>query len=1137
MDYDAIITQALALLQREQRLAYRVLKLRLQIDDDLLEALKDDLIYAKKLAVDEDGRVLVWTGGTSSAPAPSVPSTLEPTAHPAPDHEREPLSYTPKHLAEKILTSRSALEGERKQVTVLFCDLTNSTPLAERIGPEAMHALLNRFFELALNEVHRYEGTINQFLGDGFMALFGAPIAHEDHARRGVLAALALQRTLQGAHLGEPYGVECAFRMGLNSGLVVVGSIGDNLRMDYSAIGDTTNLAARLQQLAEPGTILVSESTTRLVQGAVRLEALAPVQVKGKPEPVPIYKVIGTLPRRSPIASRSERTLSPFVGRERELAILDELLQQVESGQGQVVGVVAEAGGGKSRLLYEFRQRLPEKRVTSLEGRCLSYGSTIPYHPIVDLLRNNCALTENESPEHIAEKIHVALQEVGMDPEESAPYLLQLLGVKEGTESIAVLTPEAIRTHTFDTLKQMSLKGSQQRPLIIEIEDLHWIDHTSQEYLAAFVESLPGAAVLLLTTYRPGYRPPWLEKSYAMQLSLRSLTPQDSATMVHSTSHNTTLPAHLEQRIIEQAEGNPFFLEELTRAVIEHGDLQKDVAVPDTIQGVLMARIDRLPEAHKRLLQTASVLGREFAPRLLQALWEEPTPLEALLVDLKRLEFLYERARGEEPVYVFKHALTQEVAYDSCLTTRRRALHAAAGRALETLYPEWLVERSEELAHHYTEAGITEKAVHYWHTAGQKAIERSAHLEATIHLRQGLTLLQTLSETPDRVQREVDMLIALGASLRATHGTGAVEVGETYTRARQLCQHLQAPQQHFPVLRGLWNYYQVRAEHQTAYALGEQLLILAQHVQDSAMLLAAHRALGSTLFFLGAVAAAHTHFAQGIALYDLQQHRAYAFRYGEDTGVACRSYDAWTLWFLGYPHQGLTQIDETVTLAQQMAHPYSRSFGLLSASIFYAFRREVCATQEHAEAAINLATEQGFPYWMAMGTILRGWTLAQQGQAQDGIEQLHQGLRALRATGAELWRPYFHALLAEAYGTIEQPETGLTALTEALTLMDTTGERVWEPELYRLKGALLLQQHAGNQTEAESCFQQAIAIAQNQQAKSLELRTATSLARLWQSQGKRDEARQVLGDVYGWFTEGFDTADLKEAKALLDALA
>ena len=834
MTFDEILTQVLALLQREGRVSYRALKLRFDINDDYIEGLKDELIYAKKLAVDEDNRVLVWIGEQEAASAPPpVPGTPEPTSAPASDHEREPLSYTPKHLAEKILTSRSALEGERKQVTVLFCDLANSTPIAERIGPEHMHTLLNRFFELALHDVHRYEGTINQFLGDGFMALFGAPLAHEDHARRGVLSALALQRTLTEADLGKPYGEECKFRMGLNSGLVVVGSIGDNLRMDYSAIGDTTNLAARLQQGAAPDTIWVSESTSRLVQGAIRLAPLPPIEVRGKTEPVSIYTVIGTLPRRSPIASRSERTLSPFVGREREIATLEALFAQVEAGQGQVVGIVAEAGGGKSRLLYEFRHRLQDKRVTYLEGRCLSYGSSIPYHPLIDVLRHNCSISETDSPETIIEKVRFALQEVAMDAEDSAPYLLQLLGVKEGTEPIAVLTPEAIRTRTFETLKQMSLNGSQQRPLIFEIEDLHWIDHTSQAYLVSLVESLVGASMMLLTTYRPGYRPPWLEKSYATQLSLRSLTSQDSATVVHSTSHDTTLPAPLEHMIIAKAEGNPFFLEELTRAVIEHSDSATARDVPDTIQGVLMARIDRLPEAHKRLLQTASVLGREFAPRLLQALWEEPTPLESLLMDLKRLEFLYERARGEELVYVFKHALTQDVTYDSLLTTRRQVLHAAAGHALERLYPDWLVERSEELAHHYTEAGLTEKAVHYWHQTGHRAIQRSAHVEAIAHLRQGLALLQTLPGTPERIQQEVDMHIALGTSLFATKGYAAPEVGQTYLRAQHLCEHLEDPYRLFPVLRGLWNYYNVRAELQMAHALGEQLLILAQQVQEA----------------------------------------------------------------------------------------------------------------------------------------------------------------------------------------------------------------------------------------------------------------------------------------------------------------
>jgi predicted ATPase len=761
----------------------------------------------------------------------------------------------------------------------------------------------------------------------------------------------------------------------------------------------------------------------------------------------------------------------------------------------------------------------------------------MPYHPLLDVLRYNCGINETESPDSTIAKVHAALQEVGMDAEESAPYLLQLLGVKEGTERLAVFTPEAIRTRTFDTLKQMSLKGSQQRPLIFEIEDLHWIDHTSQEYLVSLVESLAGTSILLLTTYRPGYRPPWIEKSYATQLSLRSLASHDAVTVVHSTCQQTALPESLEQMIVQKAEGNPFFLEELTRAVMEQGARQEAVLVPATIQGVLSARIDRLPEAHKRLLQTASVLGRAFAPRLLQALWEETTPLESLLMDLKRLEFLYERARGEEPVYVFKHALTQDVTYDSLLTTRKQVLHAAAGHALERLYPEWLVERSEELARHYTEAGLTEQAIQYWQKASQNAIQRSAHVEAISHLRTGLALLQTLPETPEHTQREVDMHIALGASFIAVKGYAAAEVGEAYTHARQLCQSLEDPYQLFPVLRGLWSYYLMRAELQTAQALGQQLLTLAQHVQDTALLVAAHWACGTTLFFLGTVALAHTHLAQGIALYNDQQHRAHAFLSGEDAGVVCRSHAAWTLWYLGYPDRGLAQNEEALTLAQHVAHPHSLGYALTAAALFHQLRREVRAAQECAEASIRLAMEQGFPQWMAISSILRGWALAHQRQAQEGIAQINQGLRALPATGAVTMQSHWLALLAEAQGTMGQPEAGLTVLAEALVHVEHTGERYYEAEIHRLKGELLLQQNADTQAEAETCFQHAIRIAQSQQAKSWELRAATNLARLWQQQGKHQEAHDLLAPVYHWFTEGFDTADLQDAKALLDELA
>jgi predicted ATPase len=452
---------------------------------------------------------------------------------------------------------------------------------------------------------------------------------------------------------------------------------------------------------------------------------------------------------------------------------------------------------------------------------------------------------------------------------------------------------------------------------------------------------------------------------------------------------------------------------------------------------------------------------------------------------------------------------------------------------LEAQFSEMAETQPELLAHHATEAGLTEKAVHYWYQAGQRASERSAHVEAISHLRTGLALLQTLSETPEHRQQQVEMSLALGASLIATKGYAAPEVGETYTSAQQLCQYLEDPYQLSPVLRGLWSYYLMRAELQTAHTLGEQLLTLAQQAQDTVLLLAVHRALGTTLFFLGTAALAHTYLAQAMALYDPQQHRAHAFLSGEDAGVVCRSHAAWTLWYLGYPDQGLARNEEAVILAQHIVHPHSLGYALTAAATFHQLRREGRAAQECADASIRLAIEQGFPQWMAISAMLRGWALAHQGQAKEGIAQITEGLTAYRGTGAETLRPYFLALLAEAHGVMGQPEEGLTVLAEALTHVDKTGERWYESEIHRLKGALLLQQALDNATAAESCFQQAISIARAQQATSLELRAATSLARLWQQQGKRDEARQVLGDIYGWFTEGFDTIDLKDAKALL----
>jgi predicted ATPase len=655
--------------------------------------------------------------------------------------------------------------------------------------------------------------------------------------------------------------------------------------------------------------------------------------------------------------------------------------------------------------------------------------------------------------------------------------------------------------------------------------------------------------MLTLLTCRPTFQPSWSHRPYLTEITVNRLSATQVEQIVHCITEGKTLPTEVLQQIIGKTDGVPLFVEELTKAILESGHLKEvdghyelggslsTFTIPATLQDSLMARLDRLVTA-KGVAQMGATIGRQFVYDLLQAVSQlDDTTLQRELGRLVEAEIVYQRGVPPQATYVFKHALIQDAAYESLLKSTRQQYHQHIAQVLEAQFPETAQAQPELLAHHYTEAGLAEKGVYYWYHAGQRASERSAHVEAIAHLRRGLELLKTLPETSERTQREVDMLIALGVSLLAVKGYGAAEVRETYTSAQHLCRHLENPQQLFPVLRGLWTYYFSRAELQTAHALGEQLLSLAQQIQESVLLVAAHRALGTTLCCLGAFASASMHFAQGIALYDPQQHRASVFLYGEDAGVICYIYPAWTLWFLGYPDQGLARNEEAVTLAQQVAHPFSLAFTLCLSTIFYSCCREMRFTQERAEATIILAKEQGFPYWMAFGSILRGWALAHQGQVKEGIAQIDQGLSDFRATGAEIWGPYWLMLLAEAHGMTGEAEEGLALLTQALTLADTTGQRWCEAELQRLKGILLLQQSSDNQHEVETCFQQAISIARSQQAKSFELRTATSLARLWYQQGKRQEAHDLLAPVYGWFTEGFDTADVQEAQALLEALA
>jgi predicted ATPase len=827
------------------------------------------------------------------------------------------------------------------------------------------------------------------------------------------------------------------------------------------------------------------------------------------------------------------------VGRAHELHTLQALLAQAEEGWGQVVGVVGEPGIGKSRLVYEFHRSLHGRAVTYLAADCVSHGTITPYLPILALLRHNCGLTERDASATIAAKVRTSLAEVSLTPEAGVPYLLHLLGVSPGTEGLAGLSPQTIKARTIEILVQLAVQGAQRRPLVLEVENLHWIDPSSEEVLGALVEQLVGARILLLLTYRPGYRPPWIDKSYATQLALTRLAPQDSRQVVQAIVRTAPVPDAMMQVILTRAEGNPLFLEELAHTVAEQGGSRRSAEVPTTLQTVLASRIDRLPPEAKHLLQLAAVIGKDVAVPLLEAIVGlPPVALQQGLAHLQGGELLYDTTQVAGRTVTFKHALIREAAYQSLLRSTRQEYHHRIAQALEARFPETAETQPELVAHHYTEADLSAQAIPYWQRAGRRALERSANLEAAAHLTKGLELLATMPNTPERLRHELDMLTSLGPALTITSGPGSPSVEQVYTRARELCQQVGEPRQLFPVLWGLWRLSNYREELQKAGELGKQLLTLARQVQDRALLLEAHHALWPTLFYLGELAAARRHLEQGMALYDPQQHRSHAFLYGgHGPGLCCHSYIAFTLWALGYPDQALKSGDKMLTLAQELAYPKSLADAFSAAVVLRQFLRQRQAVLQTAEALIALATEQGNALQLARGMILRGWALFALGQRTEGLMQMRQGLAALQTTGGEVRRPLFLALLAEAYGGIGQIEEGLHVLAEALAAVEKTGGRFYEAELYRLKGELLLTQALPDEDHAETCFRHALHVTRRQQAKSLELRAAMSLSRLWQQQGKHAEAHELLASIYDWFTEGFDTADLQEARALLAELS
>jgi predicted ATPase len=840
------------------------------------------------------------------------------------------------------------------------------------------------------------------------------------------------------------------------------------------------------------------------------------------------------------------------VGREQEIGLLRERWAQVKEGIGQVVLLSGEAGIGKSRLVQVLKEHVSTEPQTWLTPcQCSPYYQNTALYPWIDLLERVALRFEREeSPLQKLRKLEGFVVQYGLPLAEAVPLLAALLSLPLPADYAPLtMSPEQQKQQTLHALLTILLRIAAQQPVLFVMEDLHWVDPTTLELLSLLVDQGPTTRILALFTCRPDFSPPWTGRTHLTQVTVPRLPRRQAVEVIRQVAHGKALPPEVVEQVAAKTDGVPLFVEELTKMVLESGLLQErddryeiisplpPLAIPATLHDSLMARLDRLATV-KGLAQLGATLGREFSYELLRAVspWDEAT-VQRGLHQLVEAELLYQQGLPPQTAYVFKHALIQDAAYQSLLRSTRQQYHQRIAQVLETQFPEMVATQPELVAQHYTEAGCPEQAIPYWQRAGQQARQRSANLEAIQHLTRGLALLATLPETPAWVQQELDLQVALGPALMAIKGLAAPEVEQTYARARALCHQVGDTPQLFPTLRGLCRFYQTRGMLLTARELGEQLYRLAQREITPTNRLEAHEALGSALFHLGEYATARIHLEQGVALIDPAVQRAQVLRYGEALGVRCLSLVSLTLWCLGYPAQALCRSQEALAQAQELAHPQSLASAQYFAAWLHHRRREVPSVQAQAEALVPLATAQGFPHYVGHGTCWRGWALAMQGQSEVGLAQLLQGLTAVLATGQTLSRPLHLALLTEAAGHAGQTEEGLRLLAEAMTAIEQSGRGELLVEAYRLRGALLLRQAVPEAAQVETCFEQALAIARRQQAKSWELRAATSLSRLWQQQGKRAEALELLAPVYGWFTEGFDTADLQEAKTLLEELS
>jgi serine/threonine protein kinase/predicted ATPase len=1087
---------------------------------------------------------LLWSGVSPQSTSPSAKT-------PSPSSSAPP---QPRPTESSETSRRRAREAERRQVTVLVCgcELFESEAYLGLETEDQAQAL--RAFQQACEQaVRHFDGTVVQCNEQGLLACFGYPVAYEDAARRATEAGLRLLNDVKALggrprHAPEP---EAEPWVGLHTGPAIVEVKEDAV----SLVGDVRNVAVRLKDVAAPGQVVCTEATRRLFRDQFRCAGLGEREIKGVARPVRLFRVERAAAAGS-LFDLAPAELSPLTGRDHEISLLKDRWEQAREGMGQVVLLVGEPGLGKSRLVHTLKEHVLAQTVEGeadapvIEWRCSPHYQNTGLHPAIDFYERALGFRPEEAPQGRFERLRSRLAKYGLDRPDVLPLWAALLSLPTPDRFPPLsLPPARQREETFRLLLEWLHVRAARGPLLFAVEDLHWADASTLEFLGQFVAEFQHDPVLALFTFRPEFKPPWAAADHQTRLALPRLTRRQVGDLVRKTAGNGVSDAVIGQ-VYDRAGGVPLFVEEFTKMVQESAALDRTGAggargpavpgheIPSTLQDLVTARLDRM-EGGRELAQLAAVLGREFSHELLVAVAgvDEPT-LQAELAQLARAEILYPKGRPPRCTYVFKHALLEDALYNALVKARRQELHRRAGEVLESHFPQTSETQPELLGHHFTEAGLTEKAIGYWFKAGQRSRDRSGFSEAIGHLTRGLELVATLAESRARDDWELRFLTILAPAYIAARGYAAPEAGPILARARELCRRAGDTRQQFGIMLGMWEWHIVRGDLRVCADQAADGMALAQRLRDPGMMMEALFMPGVTMFYRAQFAGARTYYENALAAYDDRERTKFWTAYtGHDAGVTHRCYLALTLWHLGYPDQALALARETCELARTIGHAFSLEHAVDFAAYLCHYCRLGAETQARGEEEMAIATEQGFPFWHALGTLHRGAGALLQGRGEEALPLLLRGFTAFRATGAEVRVPSYLGMLGDAYTQLAHFEDAHKVLDEALAVAEKNDDRCHEAELHRLQGELVLAESPDRLSDAEACFRRAIETARCQQSKGWELRATISLARLWQRQGRRGDAHTALAAVYGTYTEGLTTPDLADAKGLLESLA